>query len=141
MYINNPFPVPTAGSKHKADDLGMGDNDHQAKWQRTLTPVAMSDGNLPLKKTWEMTELKNRRGLLAKFRVGPLSCHPMSILTLKGTHSTCYGQKTGAIGQLGRPNLEVKRQSQENGELDLMCVHLSLFSSFPGPGHLERKAI
>jgi len=63
-----PLPVPTAGPKHKADDLGCkGDNDHQAKQQRTGAPVVMTDGNVPLKKTWEMTELNNCKGLLAKF--------------------------------------------------------------------------
>ena len=104
----NPFPAPTDGSKHKADDLG--DDNHQAKWQRRLPPVAMADGNLPLKKTWEMTELNNCRGLLAKFQVGPLSCHPMSILTFKGTNLPCCGQEVGTVGQLGGPIIQVKRK-------------------------------
>ena len=102
-------PAPTAGSKHKADDLG--NNDHQAKWQRPLAPVAMADGNLPLKKTWELTELNNQRGLLAKFRVGPQSYQPMSILTFKGTLLACHRQEIGVIGQLGRPSVQVKRKS------------------------------
>ena len=63
-----PPPVPTARSKRKADDLGCADdNNHQAKRQRPLAPVAMVDGNIPLKKTWEMMELSNRKGLLTKF--------------------------------------------------------------------------
>ena len=103
------FPVPTARSKHKADELG--DKDCQAKWQRSLAPVAMADGHLPLKKTWDLSVLKNRRGLLAKFRVGPLPCCPMSILTFKGTHSPCCRQKTRPVGQLGRPIIQVKRES------------------------------
>lgn len=135
----NSFPLPTAGSKRNADDLG--DNDRQPKRQRTLAPVAMADGNLPLKKTWEMTELKNRRGLLAKFRVGPLdlSYCPMSILTFKGPRSLSYGQEIGTVGQLGRPNVQGKSKSKTNGESDLMCNES--FSSFPGPRHLKRKAI
>ncbi len=59
------------GSKRKADE-DLGDDHRLAKRKRTL-PVATADGHLPLKKTWEMTELSNRRGLLAKFRVRPLS--------------------------------------------------------------------
>ena len=69
-----PLPAPTAGSKHKAEDSGADDRDSQAKKQRIITPVAMADGNLPLKKTWEMTELNNRKGLLAKFQVSPIRC-------------------------------------------------------------------
>ena len=49
------------------------------------------------------------KGLLAKFRVSRLpsvfclNTQCLYSVTLKGTHSTCYGQKIGAIGQLGRP--------------------------------------
>jgi len=49
----------------------------------------------------------------------------MSILTLKVTHSFRYEQKSGAIGQLGRPIVEVQREGQKDGELDLMYVCFS----------------
>ena len=140
-----PVPVPTARSaKRKASDLSDGDHQvdaHQAKQQSKLAPVAMAEGNVPLKKTWDLTALKERRGLLSKFRVGPLSCHPMSILTLKGARSPGCGPKVGAIGQLGRPIVKVKSQCQENGESDVgLDVHMNLFLS-PGPRHLKGKAV
>ena len=51
----------------------------------------------------------------------------MSILILKGTHSTGYGPEAGTIGQLGTPIVKVKSQGQENGELDVgLDVHMSL---------------
>jgi len=84
--------------------------------------VAVADGSVPLQKTWEMTALNDRKGLLAKFQVSPLSCCLISILTLKGNHSSCHGPKNGLIGQLGRPTVKVKRQGQEIGVLDLMCI-------------------
>ena len=37
----------------------------------------------------------------------------MSILTLKGTRSICYDQEIREIGQLGRPNVEVKKGGQK----------------------------
>ena len=102
----------------------------------------MAEGNVPLQKTWDLTALKEHRGLLSKFRVGPLSCHPMSILTLTGAHSTGCGPEVGAIGQLGRPIVKVKSQGQENGESDVgLDVHMSLFLSFLGPRHLKGKAV
>ena len=103
------FLAPTARSKCKADELG--DEDRQAKQQRSLAPVAMADGHRPLKKTWDSSALKNRRGLLAKFQVGPLPRCPMFILTFKGTHSPCCRQKTRLVGQLGRPIIQVERES------------------------------
>ena len=103
----------------------MGDNDHRAKRQMPLAPVAMVKGNIRLKRTWEMTELNLRSGLLAKFQVSALPCRLMSILTLKVTHLPFYGQKSGAIGQLGRPIVNAQRQGQKDGELDLMCICLS----------------
>ena len=73
--------MPIAASKRNAVDSG--DDDYcQAKKRRTLAPVAMADGIRPLKKTWEMSELKDRKGLLAKFRVSPLSCAPPNICIL-----------------------------------------------------------
>ena len=93
-----PLPAPTAGSKRKADALdGTNDDDHPAKQQKRRGPVAMADGNVPLQKTWEMTELVAHKGLLSKFRVSPPSCclmsirTLMSILALKENHSPCYG--------------------------------------------------
>ena len=119
-------PKRKAGLKRKAEDLDcMGDNDHQAKQQKSLAPVALAKGNICLKNTWHLTELTYRRKLLPKFQVSPLSCCLMPILTLKGTHSFCYGKTSGAIGQLGRPIVEVQRQGQKDGELDLMCICLS----------------
>ena len=116
------FIAPTAGSKRKANDSG--DNHHESKRQRTVTttPVAMADGNLPLKKTWELMGLKDNLGLLTKFRVRRLPCYPMSMLTLKGPHPTCYGQETGVVGELGRSSTEVQRQGEKDGELELMCI-------------------
>ena len=58
--------MPIAASKHNAVDSG-DDNYCQVKKCRMLPPVAMADGNRPLKKTWEMLELKDCKGLLAKF--------------------------------------------------------------------------
>ena len=105
--------MPTAGLKRKINDSGDKDDaaaDHQAKRQRTL--VAMAEGNVPLQKTWEMTELNNQKGLLSKFRVSlafALLMTPiLTLITLKGTCSTCHRQKVGAVGQLGGPNIEVK---------------------------------
>ena len=72
--------MPIAGSKRNAVDSG--DDDHQAKKRRTIAPVIMADGNRPLKATWEMTELKDRKGLLPKFRVSPLSCAPPNVYYL-----------------------------------------------------------
>ena len=72
--------MPIARSKRNAVDSG--DDDCQAEKHRTLAPVIMADGNRPLKKTWEMMELKDRKGLLAKFRVSPLShlsCAPPNV--------------------------------------------------------------
>ena len=100
----------------------MGDNNHQAKRQRSLAPVAVAGGSVLLQKTWEMTALNDRKGVLAKFRVSPPSCCLISILTLKCNHLSCRGPKNGPIGQLGRPTVEVKRQGQEIGALDLMCI-------------------
>ena len=41
--------------------IDSGDNAHQSKRQRTvtITLVAMADSNLPLKKMWELTDLKH----------------------------------------------------------------------------------
>jgi len=128
--ITLPMPIAEpkrkAGLKRKAEDLDCtGDNDHQAKQQKSLAPVALVKGNIRLKNTWDLTELANRRELLPKFQVSPLSCRLMPILTLKGTHSFCYGKTSGAIGQLGRPIVEVQRQGQKDGELDLMYICFS----------------
>ena len=63
-------PVPSARLKRKSNDSADNNdqaNNDQAKRQRTIIPVATADGNVPLKKTWEMTELKDRKGLLSKF--------------------------------------------------------------------------
>jgi len=115
MYTSTiPFPVPTAGSKRKADNSV--DDDHQEKRRKKIVPVPMVDGNLPLKATWNMTDLKDRKGLLDKFRVCPLSfcltsIFPTPILTLKDNHSTRHGQATGALGELGRSTAENERQS------------------------------
>ena len=46
------------------------DNEHQVKQCQTNAPLAIAKGNIPLQKTWEMTELS--KGLL-KFQVGPLA--------------------------------------------------------------------
>ena len=70
------------------------DNEHQAKRRRTNAPLAIAKGNVPLQKTWEMTELS--KGLLLKFRVGPLALSWVACLTnqclysltLKGNCST-----------------------------------------------------
>jgi len=43
------FPVPTAGSKCKADDLV--DDDCQEKQRKKIVTVPMADGSLPLKAT------------------------------------------------------------------------------------------
>ncbi len=64
--------MPTAG---KADDSAH--NNHQAKWQRTIIPVAMADGSKQLQKTWEMSVLSDQKDWkrdLAKFRVHPIYC-------------------------------------------------------------------
>jgi len=103
----------------------MGNNNHWAKWQMPLAPVEMVKGNICLKRTWEMMELNLCSRLLAKFQVSALPCRLMSVLTLKGTHLSFYGQKSGAIGQLGRPIVAAQRQGQKDGELDLMCICLS----------------
>jgi len=72
-----------------------------------------------------MTELNLCSGLLTKFQVSALPCCLMSILTLKVTHLSFYGQKSGVIGQLGRPIINAQRQGQKDGKLDLMCICLS----------------
>ena len=72
--------MPIARSKQNAIDSG--NDDCQAKKHRMLAPVLMADGNRPLKKTWEMTELKDHKGMLAKFQVSPLShlsCTPPNV--------------------------------------------------------------
>ena len=119
----SPLPTPAAGSKQKANDLGpIGNNNHNTKHPKMIKCVEIVYSNVPLKKTWEMMELANHPGLLAKFQVSPLSCHLISILTLKVTHLACYGQEAGAVGELGRPIIKVQGQSQKNGELDLLFI-------------------
>ena len=78
----NLLPTPTARSKHKADNSGhVSDNKcacghHcQAKWQKTTNPVATANGNIPLKRTWDMTDLKNCPEVFAQFQVHPLFHH------------------------------------------------------------------
>jgi len=66
--------------------------------------------------------LNDHEGLLTKFQVSPPSCCLMSILTLKVICSSGNGQKTRALGQLGRPTVKVKRPGKENGKLDLMYI-------------------
>ena len=67
-----PLLTPTGMSKRKCDDSGlMDDNEHQVKQHRINTPVAIAKGNVPLQKTWEMTELSKE--LLLKFQVCPLA--------------------------------------------------------------------
>ena len=66
-----PLLAPTGMSKRKGDESGLtDDNEHQAKRRWTNAPVAIAKGNVPLQKTWEMTDLS--KGLL-KFQVGPLA--------------------------------------------------------------------
>ena len=123
-------PLPPARSKRKADmrnndardDFDLRGKDHQAKRRRRLVPVPMVPGNIPLKKTWEKSELSKRKGLRSRFQVSPLSCHPIPSLILTGRHSLCCEQQIGEVGQLGRPVVEVERQGQKLGELDLVCV-------------------
>ena len=103
----------------------MGNKDHQAKRQRSLAPVAMVKRKITLKRTWNMTELKSCSGSLPQFQVSTLSCGLMSILTLKGTYSSCHGQTSWVIGQLGRPRVEAQGQGQKDGELELMCICFS----------------
>jgi len=113
MYTSTvSFPVPTAGSKHKADDSV--DDDRQEKWRKKIVTVPLADGSLPLKATWNATDLKHRKGLLDKFRVHVLSFRltfifPTFTLTMKGTRSTRHGQAIGALGELGRSNIENER--------------------------------
>src|SRR6266404_5621210 len=60
----NMLPVPTAGYKHKPNNSPcMGDNNCQVKQQRTIIPVAMAEGSIPLKKTWEMSALSDQKVL------------------------------------------------------------------------------
>ena len=67
-----PLLTPTGMSKCKCNDSGLMDNnERQVKWHWTNTPVAIAKGNVPLQKTWEMTELSKE--LLLKFQVRPLA--------------------------------------------------------------------
>ena len=123
LYIMNPTSHTSSWIQAESQQL------RPHRWQQSQYQVSKDDqrcGNCiwqcSLEKTWEMTELANHLGLLAKFWVSPLSCHIISILTLKVTHLACYGQEAGAVGELGSPIVKVQGQSQKNGELDLLFI-------------------
>ena len=78
----DPLAAPTTGDKRKADDTSHAGDSDRADRQRTVVRVAMASGNVPLKRTWEMSELGSREGLLTKFRVRPPCCYSMSILII-----------------------------------------------------------
>ena len=95
VYITSPTSRTNRHVQAQRRRLGAHeDNEHQAKRRRTNAPVAISKGNVPLQKTWEMS-----KGLLFKFRVGPLALSWVACLTnqclysltLKGNRSTRYG--------------------------------------------------